>query len=166
MASPPGNPLDFTEFANALTPRLFRSALLMCGDWQLAEDLVQTTWANLYRSWRKVSAADNPTAYAHGALTKCFLSYRRTRSSTERPGLELIDRQSTDPDVATRLSVLDALSRLDKLDRAIVVLRYWEDRSVDETAAALGVRPGVVKTRSHRALKVLRRELGAWEEAS
>ena len=75
----------YTEFASAVAPRLFRSALLMCGDWHLAEDLVQTTLGKLYVAWRKVQRADSAEAYARGTLTKTFLSHRRVRRNAELP---------------------------------------------------------------------------------
>lgn len=158
--------LDFDELASTLTPRMFRTALLLCADWHLAEDLVQTTWANLYASWARVEASDNPVAYAHGALVKAHLSHRRARLNLERPTDLSINSESADPDVATRLALLAALASLERLDRTIVVLRYWEDRSVAETAAAVGLRPGAIKTRCHRALKVLRRQLATIEEGT
>jgi RNA polymerase sigma-70 factor (sigma-E family) len=164
MASSLRERVEFAEFATALTPRMFRKALLLCGEWHLAEDLVQTTWTNLYRSWRKVDRADNPAAYALAALTKTFLSHKRSRSSSERPQLVVIDQAQSDPDLATRMAVLDALSKLGTLDRTIIVLRYWEDQSVEQTAAAVGLNPGAVKTRSHRALTVLRKQLTSMEE--
>ena len=97
----------FTEFAAAVTPRLFRSALLMCGDWHLAEDLVQTTLGKLYVAWPKVERADSAEAYARGTLTKTFLSHKRIRRNAELPQVDLGDR--------TRLA------RRTRADRARVV---------------------------------------------
>jgi RNA polymerase sigma-70 factor (sigma-E family) len=147
----------FTEFASGATPGLFRSAVLMCGDHHLAEDLVQTTLAKLYVAWPSVERAQSADAYAHGALTKTFLSHKRVRRNTEQPRLDLGDRATPDgEDVSTRIELFDALVRLDPLDRAIVVLRYWNDRSVEETAAAVGLSAGAVRTRASRALSRLR----------
>ncbi len=89
---------EFTEFASVITPRLFRSALLLSGDWQLAEDLVQTTLAKLFVGWGKVSKADNPQAYAHGALTKTFLSHKRVRRNSETPTETMADHVWSTPD--------------------------------------------------------------------
>jgi RNA polymerase sigma-70 factor (sigma-E family) len=150
--------LDFTAFATALTPRLFRTALLMCGDWHLAEDLVQTTLAKLFVKWSKVQRADLPEAYARGVLTKTFLSHQRVRRNTELPSLDLGDDRAA-PASPDRLELFEALRTLDPLDRAIVVLRYWEDRSVGQTAAEVGLSAGAVRTRSSRALARLRNEL-------
>jgi RNA polymerase sigma-70 factor (sigma-E family) len=150
----------FTEFASVATPRLFRSAVLMCGDYHLAEDLVQTTLAKLYVAWPSVERAQSADAYARGALTKTFLSHKRVRRNAEQPRLDLGDAASaSSTDVSTRIELLDALARLEPLDRAIVVLRYWNDRSVDQTAAAVGLSAGAVRTRAARALSRLRTSL-------
>lgn len=150
----------FTEFASVATPRLFRSAVLMCGDYHLAEDLVQTTLAKLYVAWPSVERADSADAYARGALTKTFLSHKRVRRNAEQPRLDLGGAAApAGTDVSTRIELFDALGRLDALDRAIVVLRYWNDRSVEETATAVGLSPGAVRTRASRALSRLRESL-------
>ena len=150
----------FTDFASAVTPRLFRSAVLMCGDYHLAEDLVQTTLSKLYVAWPSVERAHSADAYARGALTKTFLSHRRVRRNAEQPRRDLGDKAaSSASDVSTRIELLDALARLDPLDRAIVVLRYWNDRSVEETANAVGLSAGAVRARASRALSRLRESL-------
>jgi RNA polymerase sigma-70 factor (sigma-E family) len=150
--------LEFTGFATAITPRLFRTALLMCGDWHLAEDLVQTTLAKLFVHWGKVARADLPEAYARGVLTKTFLSHKRVRRNAELPSVDLgADRAApTSPD---RLELFEALRKLDNLDRAVIVLRYWEDRTVSQTATEVGLSEGAVRTRASRALARLRAEL-------
>jgi RNA polymerase sigma-70 factor (sigma-E family) len=150
----------FTEFASVATPRLFRSAVLLCGDYHLAEDLVQTTLAKLYVAWPSVERAQSADAYARGALTKTFLSHKRVRRNAEQPRLDLGDGASpVASDVSTRIELFDALARLEPLDRAIVVLRYWNDRSVEETATAVGLSAGAVRTRASRALARLRESL-------
>jgi RNA polymerase sigma-70 factor (sigma-E family) len=149
----------FSAFAAAVTPRLFRSALLMCGDWHLAEDLVQTTLGKLYVAWRRVERADAPEAYARGTLTKTFLSHRRVRRNNETPTVDLGDHAGTAQDSSTRLELFAALRTLEPLDRAVVVLRYWEDRSVAETARDVQLSEGAVRTRASRALARLRTEL-------
>ncbi len=149
----------FTEFATALTPRLFRKALLLCGDWHLAEDLVQTTLAKLYVHWSKVERSAIPEAYAQRSLTNAFLSHKRIRRNAELPSIDLGDHPSTAGSIGDRLELFEALRTLDSLDRAVVVLRYWEDRSVAETAAEVGLSDGAVRTRASRALALLRIEL-------
>jgi RNA polymerase sigma-70 factor (sigma-E family) len=151
----------FSEFAAAVAPRLFRSALLMCGDWHLAEDLVQTTLGKLYVAWPRVERADAPEAYARGTLTKTFLSYKRVRRNAETPTMDVGDLAHVVPgaDAGARLELFAALRTLEPVDRAIVVLRYWEDRSVTETARDVKMSEGAVRTRASRALARLRTEL-------
>jgi RNA polymerase sigma-70 factor (sigma-E family) len=153
---------DFREFAAIRTSHLFRSAcLLTSGDTHLAEDLVQETLGRMYGLWGRVSRIDNPAGYAQTVLVRTFLTHRRRRSATERPLGELPEpagQPGDDP--ALRIALLDALGRLPPKDRAVVVLRYWEDRSIEETADAMHVSSAAVRTRSVRALAKLREQLG------
>lgn len=151
---------DFEEFVQATGNQVFRTALLLCGDWHLAEDLTQTTYAKVYAAWRKVSRANNPVAYTRSMLVNTYLSHRRLKRSGERPSDDLPETLY-DGDPTVRLVLLDALRELDPKDRAVVVLRYWEDRSVAETAHALGTTEGAVRTRTTRATAKLRDRLGA-----
>ncbi|MGW7307075.1 SigE family RNA polymerase sigma factor [Streptomyces sp. NPDC054835] len=153
---------EFLEFAAARSGHLFRSAcLLTSGDTHLAEDLVQDTLGRMYVHWGRMTRSGNPAGYAQTVLVRGFLSHRRRRSATERPLGELPDRApDTGEDPALRIALLDALAQLGPKDRAVVVLRYWEDRSVEETADALHVSSAAVRTRSTRALATLRRRLG------
>ncbi|MEF9906049.1 SigE family RNA polymerase sigma factor [Streptomyces sp. P9-A2] len=151
----------YGDFAAARAGHLYRSAcLLTAGDTYLAEDLVQETLGRVYVHWRRVSRADNPAGYAQTVLTRAFLTHQRRRSSTERSAAAFPERPSTDDDPSLRLTLLDALARLPTKDRAVVVLRYWEDRSVQETADAMNVSSAAVRTRSVRALARLRELLG------
>lgn len=152
---------DYGEFAAARAGHLYRSAcLLTAGDTHLAEDLVQETLGRVYARWGRVSRADNPAGYAQTVLTRAFLAHRRRRSSTERSTAAFPDLPGTDADPSLRLTLLDALARLPVKDRAVIVLRYWEDRSVQETAKAMNVSSAAVRTRSVRALARLRELLG------
>ncbi|MGW0119076.1 SigE family RNA polymerase sigma factor [Streptomyces sp. NPDC003327] len=153
---------EFLEFASARTGHLFRSAcLLTSGDTHLAEDLTQETLGRMFALWGRMARIGNPAAYAQTVLVRTFLSHQRRRSATERPLGELPDRAPADgTDPALRIALLDALAGLAPKDRAVVVLRYWEDRSVEETADALHVSSAAVRTRSTRALAKLRARLG------
>ncbi|MCF3960797.1 SigE family RNA polymerase sigma factor [Streptomyces fuscigenes] len=150
----------FREFAASRAGQLFRSAcLLTSGDVHLAEDLVQETLGRMYTVWGR-SHVENPAAYAQSVLVRCFLTYRRRRSATERPLGELPEgaaRSAGDADL--RIALLDALAQLAPKDRAVVVLRYWEDRSIEETAEAMSVSAAAIRTRSVRALAKLRAQL-------
>lgn len=162
MATDRGTRADqaFEEFAVARAPHLYRSAWLLCGDRHQAEDLVQETLAKVYVRWRRPFGAriENPAAYAQTTLTRTFLSGRRRRSSDERPYADLPDSAVDDGTDATevRLALHDALASLAPADRAVLVLRYLEDLSVDEVAGRMGVSPGAVRNRSMRALERIR----------
>lgn len=148
---------EFTEFVLATGTHLYRSALLLTGDHHAAEDLTQATYAKAFASWRRVRAADNVLAYTRTTLLNTFLSQRRLRRSGELPAdLRLIEEADRVDDPVVRLDLLDALGRLSALDRAVVVLRYWDDRSVADTAVDLGLSETAVRTRARRALQRLR----------
>ena len=146
---------EFEEFARARTPHLYRAAWLMCGDRHRAEDLVQETFAKVFLKWRRI---DNPAAYAQTTLVRTFISQRRRRSSHEVPYADLPEYAGADPSDASdlRLSLQTVLADLAPLDRAVIVLRYAADQSVDDVAAQLGLSAGAVKNRSKRALERVR----------
>jgi RNA polymerase sigma-70 factor (sigma-E family) len=160
MSRPSRADAEFTEFVAGRADQLYRSAYLLTGGPHAAEDLVQTALAKAYAAWWRVSRAEDPVAYVHRMLVNAFLSDRRRRSSRELPVAEPTRSSSVDDDPATRLALLGALRELGPLDRAVVVLRYWDDQSVAQTAAQLGLSQSAVKNRSLRALAVLRERLG------
>ncbi|MER6417222.1 SigE family RNA polymerase sigma factor [Streptomyces sp. NPDC001137] len=152
---------EYAEFAAVRAGHLYRSAcLLTAGDTHLAEDLVQETLGRLYVSWRRVSRVGNPAGYAQTVLMRTFLTHQRRRSSTERATDVLPDVPDDGRDMPLRLTLLQALARLPAKDRAVVVLRYWEDRSIEETAQAMNASSAAVRTRCVRALGRLRELLG------
>ncbi|SFC79064.1 RNA polymerase sigma-70 factor, sigma-E family [Nocardioides terrae] len=149
---------EFADFVRATGTQLHRAALLLTGDHHLAEDLTQATYAKVFASWRRVSAADNPLAYARTTLLNTFLSHRRLRRNSEKPVDLTVGREIAAPGVdhETRLDLLAALAVLSATDRAVVVLRYWEDRSTADVAIDLGMTETAVRTRARRALQRLR----------
>ena len=156
---------EFEEFARARTPQLYRSAWMLCGDAHRAEDLVQETLAKVFVRWHRplAGAIDNPAAYAHTALVRTCISAQRRRSNHERPTEHLPEQADHGRELggaATRLTLAAALERLAPLDRAVLVMRYLDDTSVADTAAALGVTPQAVRNRTLRALDRLRAVLG------
>ncbi|MCI3272768.1 SigE family RNA polymerase sigma factor [Streptomyces cylindrosporus] len=152
---------EYAEFAAVRAGHLYRSAcLLTAGDTHLAEDLVQETLGRLYVGWGRMSRVGNPAGYAQTVLTRTFLAHQRRRSSTERATDVLPDRPADGGDPSLRLTLLEALSRLPAKDRAVIVLRYWEDRSIEETADVMHVSSAAVRTRCVRALGRLRELLG------
>jgi len=151
---------DFVAFATAAAPRLRNAAFLMCRDWHLAQDLTQITLAKMYASWGRIRRAENVDAYSRKVLVNALLDQRRRRSGTEVVLADLPERAGPATDGDLRMTLLDALATLPVGDRAIVVLRHWEDRSVEAVAEILGVSASVVKMRNSRALARLRALLG------
>ncbi|MEV4556861.1 SigE family RNA polymerase sigma factor [Kitasatospora sp. NPDC049285] len=154
-------PLDFRDFAAARARHLVRTAYLLTGgDAHLAEDLAQEALSRLYGNWRRVSRMANPAGYARTVLVNTFLTHRRRRSSGEHVTDTFADRPAPGADPALRLTLLHALGELPQQDRAVLILRYWEDLGVEETAAALRLTPSAVRSRASRALTRLRASLG------
>lgn len=154
----------FALFAEGVAVRLRRTAYLLCGDWHLAEDLTQIALEKLYVAWPKVERTGNPEAYARRVVVNAFLDRRRRRSSDEVTGIDSDEFDRTeapaDGDPELRLTLIGALHRLPPRDRAVLVLRYWEDQSIEMTGAHLGMTGPAVKAASGRALARLRDELG------
>jgi RNA polymerase sigma-70 factor (sigma-E family) len=157
---------EFREYAVARESQLRRSAYLLSGDWHEAQDLTQTTLMKLYAAWGSVRADGNVDAYARQILARTFIDQQRKGRWREKPYDELPDREAPRhpqtqqqlPDL--RLALQDALAQLPPGYRAVLVLRYWEDLSVEQTASALGVAVGTVKSQTARALVRLRELVG------
>ena len=149
-------PEEFIEFAAVEMVRLRRTAYLLCGDWHAAEDLTQIALTRTLLAWRRISKRENAHAYAHRTLVNAYLGQRQKRRSGEVP-------ISTVPDIAglpgnsdLRMVLLDALATLPPQARAIVVLRYWEDQSIEQVAETLRCSTSSVKAQSARGLQKLR----------
>jgi RNA polymerase sigma-70 factor (sigma-E family) len=160
MASDRDTDGAYRRFATDAAPALFRTAWLLAGDWHLAEDLVQDCLARMYTAWPGIGRIDNPAAYAQTVLVRQFLTHRRRRSSGERPTDRLPETGETGPDTDLRVALTAALGQLPDRDRAVVVLRYLADRSVEQVAADIGRSPGAVRIQAMRALAKLRAVLG------
>ncbi|MEV0786560.1 SigE family RNA polymerase sigma factor [Streptomyces sp. NPDC050423] len=152
---------QYLEFVATRAKALYRSAyVLAAGDTHLAEDLVQETLSRVYVHWKRVAGADSPAAYAQTVLVRTSLTLRRRRSTGERPIGNMPDSAAAGPDAALRLTLLDALGQLPPRDRAVLLLRYWEDRSIEETAQMLKLGSGAVRSQGTRALNRVRALLG------
>lgn len=147
---------EFAAWAGDGQHRLYRQAYLLTGEAESARDLVQATLLKVFIAWRRV---DNPPAYAYRTLVNLFLRDRRQQERERRAHL-LEDTPAAEPDPGLALTLLEALDELTPRMRSVVVLRYWEDLSVDDTARALGCSAGTVKSTSARALAHLRARLG------
>ncbi|MDT0318108.1 SigE family RNA polymerase sigma factor [Streptomyces millisiae] len=153
---------SYRQFAVSRSAALYRSACLMAsGDTHLAEDLVQETLSRMYTVWHKRKCIDNPDAYAKTVLVRAYLTHRRRRSSGEQPALRLPERPVEMADSSLRVTLLQALGELPPKDRAVLVLRFWEDLSIEQTADAMRTSSSAVRSRSSRALAKLRTMLGS-----
>jgi RNA polymerase sigma-70 factor (sigma-E family) len=152
---------DFTAFVAGAAPGLRRTAYLMCRDWHLAQDLVQTTFAKIYVVWPKIYKTANLTAYSRRVLMNVIFDQRKRRSASELVLADLPDGPLSQPGREMHIVLLEALARLSVRDQAIVVLRHWEDQSVASVASILDMSVPAVKTANARALDRLRDVLGA-----
>lgn len=134
------------------------TAYLLCGDWHRAEDLVQTAFIKLYRAWNRISAHQKLDAYTRQVLVRTFLDEtRRGFFRRESPTEEFADRPMPAPGgVEDRVVLLHALAEVAPRQRAALVLRFWEDLSVEDTAKAMGCTPGTVKSQVARGLNAMR----------
>ncbi|MGW1815278.1 SigE family RNA polymerase sigma factor [Streptomyces sp. NPDC002125] len=149
----------FEDFARANQQSLYRTAYLLCGDREGARDLTQTALTKIFQHWRRVSAADRPEAYARTVLTRTFLAERRRRLRDLLAHTPVeVPRAAVGPDLTVTL--LAALAELPPRARAMVVLRYWEDLSVESVAELLRCSESTVKSQCSRSLARLRERLG------
>ncbi len=155
----------FAEFVAARSAALHRTAYLMVGEHALAQDLLQEALTKTYVAWPRLREVANAEAYTRRAITTTAISWRRRRSWHEQPQEDLPDRPrpgatGEDDDVALRDWVWTALQQLPPRQRAAIVLRYYEDLTEAQTAAAMGCAVGTVKSQVAQAIKKLRHELG------
>ncbi|MFF5567863.1 SigE family RNA polymerase sigma factor [Streptomyces sp. NPDC012623] len=154
---------DFEAFVAARGARLLRVAWLLTGDPYLAEDLLQSALAKVWPKWSRISG-DRPEAYVRKALVHLHASWWRRRWRGELSYAE-VPETAGPVDAYARVdleqSLAAAVRALPVRQRAVVVLRYFEDLSVEDTAATLGCTTGTVKSQSSRALRTLRALLPA-----
>lgn len=158
----PADVEGYREYVAARLDQLRRTAYLLCGDWHAADDLASTALVKLLRHWRRVSTMDNPDAYVRRTLLRAWLDERRRPWRRESVWDVVPDRPAdrAGPDgVADRLTILALLAELPPKRRAVLVLRYFCDLSVEETARELGCAEGTVKSQAARAIETLRARL-------
>jgi RNA polymerase sigma-70 factor (sigma-E family) len=158
-----GRDADFSEFFHAVRPRLFRTALAIAGDHGLAEDALQSALIKAYSSWHRVRAADHPEAYVRRIVVNELLGSRRHGWwHRERPHERVEPGTLTSPEggVVQRLTLWQAVQALPVRQRAVVVLRYYEDLTEVQIAEVLGCSRGTVKSQASDALATLRRNSG------
>ena len=154
---------DFAEFVRARWASLYRLAYLLTASPTAAEDLLQTTLEKAYVKWSRISPTDHPEAYVKRMLVNTLVSGRRRAWIGERPTEVLPEEvgESGEGAVLDRSVLWPLVCALPARQRAVIVLRFYEDLSEADIAVALGCRPGTVKSQSSAAIGSLRRALAA-----
>ena len=155
---------DYTAYVEGAWQRLFRTAYALTGDVRQAEELLQTTLVKVFVSWRKVSRADSRDAYVRRMMVNQATSgwrSRRHRDEVLSPEPRSVDEAtpSFDTDLAASDELWQLVQALPARQRAVVVLRYYEDLSEREIGSVLGIAPGTVKSLAHAAMTKLRAEM-------
>ncbi|CAM3095816.1 RNA polymerase, sigma-24 subunit, ECF subfamily [Stackebrandtia soli] len=159
----PESEAEYREFVASRFDQLGRFAYMLCRDWHQSEDIVQKALIKLYIRWPK-AVIQSPDAYVRRIIANTVHDERRLGwFRKERPSRRLPDRAGPDPREAEtdRLMVLEALGRLPHRQRLAVVLRHWEDMSVEQTASIMRCSAGTVKSQTARGLQTLRGLLGS-----
>ncbi|MFI7697808.1 SigE family RNA polymerase sigma factor [Nonomuraea sp. NPDC049480] len=146
---------SFREFVATHQRSLMRTAYLLTGDAHLAEDLLQSVLLKVLRRWPKHVAS--PQAYARKALVNQYISWRRRPARAELPSAEPPEQSySSEDSTVVKLAVRQALAQLPPRQRAVIILRYYEDLTEHETAKLLNCSIGTVKSHAHHAMARLR----------
>lgn len=155
---------QYTTFVEGAWPRLFRTAYALTGNYDEAEEMLQATLTKVYVSWSRVARASTPDAYVRRMLVNQVISWRR------RPAYQAEITSAAPPErhvdghevsVTESSALWEALSGLPPRQRAVLVLRFYEDLSERDIAAVLGIAPGTVKSQCSAALGNLRASLGS-----
>ncbi|WP_238005259.1 SigE family RNA polymerase sigma factor [Dactylosporangium sp. AC04546] len=148
---------QFHEYAAARLDPLRRIGYLICGDWHLADDVVATVMVKLYVAWSRAREADNLDQYVRRMLVRAIIDERRRPWRREHPAeFPLLDHGVNGDSTEDRLVLRAALARIPPRRRAVLVLRYFEGLTIEETAQIMGCTPGTVKSQTARALATLR----------
>jgi RNA polymerase sigma-70 factor (sigma-E family) len=152
-------PDGFREFVAARSPALLRSAWLLTGDEALAQDLVQTALARVWPRWSRLAEPSLAEAYVRRVIATTYANWWRRRWRAEQPTADVPDRTGARDEFTVaeaRHDLAAALAILTPRQRAVLVLRYFEDLTEVQTADALGCSVGTVKSQAHKALARLR----------
>ena len=153
---------DYENFVRALLPRLLRYATMLTGEREQAADLVQDVLVKVYRRWSRISGTDHPDRYVVRMITNGYLSWRHSRSARLVVVGEVPDGVGPGDfasDHALREDMWQRLARLPRRQRAVVVLRYYEQLPDAEIADLLGCAQATVRAHAHKALSTLRNGL-------
>lgn len=150
---------QFTEYVVARQLWLRRLAYLLCRDWHRSDDLVQSALAKLYANWHRIDQSASPDGYARTVLVNTFISEERGRRWKRIVLVRDVEdgESAPQPDLDDVLDLRKAMIHLPARQRATLVLRYYSELSVDETAQILGCSAGTVKSQTSHALTTLRR---------
>jgi RNA polymerase sigma-70 factor (sigma-E family) len=153
---------EFEEFVVGRQRALFRYAYLLIGDRGLAEDLLQEALTTTFTRWGKLRDSANAEAYTRRVITNKATSwFRRKGWRAERPRDDMpAGLPAKADDMTTRMWLWSEVRKLPTQQRAVLVLRFFEDLSLAETARVLGCTEGTVKSQANRALTKLRSGLG------
>ena len=152
---------EFAQFVEVRQRALQRTAWLLTGDWALAEDLVQTALARSWPRWERIRRRDDPEIYVRRVMVNTWASWSRRRWRGERPSQAVPDGQAAGDlaaEVAVRMTVRNALRALTARQRAVLVLRVFDDLSEPQVAQVLGCAVGTVKSTMAQALARLRED--------
>jgi len=153
---------EYRTYVVANMDRLRRAAYLLCRDWHTADDLVAVTIGKLYRNWSRAQRVTHLDAYVRTILVRSWLDERRRPWRREHVTDDVPDRPTNDrADTIDRMTLLDLLGELTPRRRAAVVLRFYFDLSVDESAEVLGCSAGTVKSLTARGLEAMRTRAAA-----
>jgi len=155
---------EFSAYVAGRQSALLRVGWLLTGDVHSAEDLVQAALVKVWPHWHRVAGVSDPDAYVRRTMLTTYLTWRRRHWHRERPLGQLPDRPTPgDPyaSVDLRDSLARLLPRLPARQRAVLVLRFYEDLSEAQTADAMGCTVGTVKSQTFKALTTLRAAIGA-----
>ena len=157
---------EFVAYYEARAAAVRKTAYVLCGDWHLAEDLTQTAFTKLYQAWHRLERFEALDGYVRQTVVRAFLDERRRpwrreyATGPESPVFDVPSAGGAAAGEGEREILLEALSRIPKRRRAVIVLRYWEDLSVEQVAEMLDCSPGTVRSQASRGLADLRAALG------
>jgi RNA polymerase sigma-70 factor, sigma-E family len=151
---------EFRQFVALRSTSLLRTAYLLVGDWAHAEDVLQTALTKTYLAWRRLGEINAIEAYARRVLVTTATSWWRRHWHGERPS-QVIPERTEDPydGWAERHTIWATVQKLPDRQRAVLVLRFYEDLTEAQTAEVLGISVGTVKSQTARALATLREHL-------
>ena len=150
---------DFMEFVRARSLSLRRTAYLLCGDWSSGDDLVQEALAKVYVAWPRIAATEAALSYTRTTMLRTYLNEKRKWRREVNLG-DVPEHPTDDQDTALTVTLSALLRQLPSKQRAVLVLRFYQDLSVPQIADELGIPEGTVKSQLSRGLATMRVRLG------